>query len=46
MVVCGRESEARLSQVASAEAGELSTVISTAAKITSGSFIGPSFQAL
>jgi hypothetical protein len=44
IVVSGRESEDRLSQVAAAEAGELSMFIKIAAKIASGSFIGPPFK--
>jgi hypothetical protein len=46
MVVSGRESEARLSQVAPAEACELMMFIKMAAKTTSASFIGPPFKVL
>jgi hypothetical protein len=44
--VSGTEREERLSQVTAAESGEPSMFIKIAAKITSGSSIGPSFQAL
>src|SRR6267378_5839441 len=45
IVVSGRESEERFSQVAAAKSGELSMFIKIAANIASGSFIGPPFQA-
>jgi hypothetical protein len=47
MVVSGRVSEARLSQVApAADACKLSMFIKMAAKTTSASFIGPPFKVL
>src|SRR5260370_3429288 len=46
MVLSPRESEARLSQVAPAEACELSMFINIAAKTNSASFTGPPFQGL
>jgi hypothetical protein len=46
MVVYDRESEARLSQVAPAEASELSMFIKMAAKTASASFIVPPFKVL
>jgi len=46
MAVSPTESEARLSQVAPAEACELSMFIKMAAKTNSASFTGPPFQGL
>jgi hypothetical protein len=46
IVVSGRESEERVSQVAAAEAGELGIVINMAAKIPPSSFMRSLFQVL
>jgi hypothetical protein len=46
MVVSGRDSEERLSQVAAAETRELGIVITIAAKMIPSSFIRSPFQAL
>ena len=44
IVVSGRESEERLSQVAAVEADELSIVTNIGAKITPTSFMSPLFR--